>query len=175
MCSKLTDMNYKLINCPTLPKNAVKHALIGEEYPDIAKELNRLKINTIPLKTNKSLEKEIQAHADILSFSFGDILFISRGALGESNLSFINTDIVYVDDFKSPYPDDVKLNGCILNDYLICNPKTVLKEISDIAKQKNLKIIETKQGYSKCSLCVVNDNAVITEVVGLACLLKIYK
>lgn len=175
MCRKLTNMNCKLISCPTLPKNTVKHALIGEEYTDISNDLYKLKINTIPLKSNKNLIKEISSHADMLSFSFGDKLIVSRGSLGESVLDFLKIDISYTDNIKSPYPNDVKLNGCILSKYLICNPKTVSNEILDNAKQKNLKIIETKQGYSKCSLCVVNDNAVITEDAGLAHLLKIYQ
>ena len=35
-----------------------------------------------------------------------------------------------------------------------------------------MNIFDSKQGYSKCSICVVNENAIITEDNGIARLLK---
>ena len=47
--------------------------------------------------------------------------------------------------------------------------------VISFANSNNIEIIHAKQGYSKCSLCIVSDNAVITEDNGLAHLLKNYQ
>ena len=55
---------------------------------------------------------------------------------------------------------------------LLLQANTLYVEIIDFANSNNIEIINTKQGYSKCNLCIVNENTVITEDKGLACLLK---
>ena len=40
---------------------------------------------------------------------------------------------------------------------------TISKEILKFAETNNLIIVNTNQGYSRCSVCVVNENAIITD------------
>ena len=46
---------------------------------------------------------------------------------------------------------------------MICNTKTVFKQILSTDKE----IIDTNQGYTKCSIAVVSDNAIITDDVDI--------
>ena len=55
------------------------------------------------------------------------------------------------------------LNCVVLNDKLICNTKTIADEVLQMAIKDNLKIINVNQGYTKCSTCIVNKNAIITS------------
>ena len=65
------------------------------------------------------------------------------------------------------YPDDVPYNVAGLNDIAVANKDFTEEEI-----RKRIKIINIKQGYAKCSLCITGDKSVITEDKGTAKILK---
>lgn len=156
--------------------NKINTCLIGNVYVDEINELNSLGISTIKLPANKMLDDEISNHADILSFNFcNKKLFVDNCIKGELYSLSNSYDIVICDNIHSPYPFDVSLNAAVLDNRLICNVNTVNKNILIAAKERNMQIINTKQGYTKCNLCVLNNNAVITEDKGLSSLLKKYQ
>ena len=41
-------------------------------------------------------------------------------------------------------------------------------ELKSYADENGMDIINVKQGYSKCNICVVSDNAIITEDSGIS-------
>ncbi len=167
----------RLINTPNLPQNDVKHCLIGEKYTDEIKELNELGIECFTLKSNPLLEDEINSHSDILAFNFGNgQILLNDGTIGEDELKSIGITPVFCKKIiSSPYPNDIALNVAFTGRHLICNSSYTATEIKEFAQRNNIEIINTKQGYSKCNLCIVNENAVITEDKGLAYLLKNYQ
>lgn len=65
-------------------------------------------------------------------------------------------------DLKDEYPYDIAYNCALVGNYLFCNEKYTDAEILSYCKENGLKVLNTKQGYSKCSICVVSDNAIIT-------------
>lgn len=164
---------YSLIKTPNLPQSKVKHCLIGEKYTQEIDELTKLGIECIPLKPNKMLDDEINSHADILCFSCGNGKIIAdEHTIGEDEIKKLGITIDYEAGIKSPYPNDVKLNCALLNNKIICNQSLASAKILDFASQNNIEIINTKQGYSKCNICVITDNAVITEDEGITSLLN---
>ena len=66
-------------------------------------------------------------------------------------------------NIEKDYPNNVMLNCVVLNGKLICNTKTIADEVLQMAIKDNLKIINVNQGYTKCSTCIVNENAIITS------------
>ena len=72
----------------------------------------------------------------------------------------------------SPYPDDILLNSAIINEAIICKTDKTSKHLLQFAENNNFNILNSKQGYSKCSICIVNENAIITEDNGIVRLLK---
>ena len=67
--------------------------------------------------------------------------------------------------FTGTYPDDSAYNVACVGKHLIHNLKyTDSVILSEIKKEK----IHVAQGYAKCSLCIVDENAVITEDAGIA-------
>lgn len=167
----------KLIKTPNLPVNSVKHCLIGENNTEEIFELSGLGIECIQLKTNNLLDNEINCHADLLSFNFGNGQVIaSKGSIGEDVLKRIGiTKLLYIDSITSPYPNDIPLNAAFIGNSIICKVNATASKFIEFAKANKLNIINTKQGYARCNLCIVSDNAVITEDCGLACLLKKYQ
>ena len=167
----------KHIKVPCLPENQVKNCLIGENYSDEINELTELGIECITLKKNYQLEDEISYHADMNAFNFGNgQILLNSGSIGESELKKIGLEPIYCSSqISSPYPKDIPLNVAFTGKHIICNSANTAKEIIDFASSNNIEIINTKQGYSKCNLCIVSEDAVITEDKGLAYLLKNYQ
>ncbi len=170
-------MDYKLIEYPNLPKNKVKHCFIGEKYFEEIKELEELGLRCIILSENTDLDSEISRHADIncLNCGTGKIL-LSCHLKGDRApvVDGICFDKSY-ELIKSPYPGDVRFNVSFIKNKLICNKKHISSNITDLAERNNIQIIDVKQGYARCSICIVNENAIITDDSKIACLLKKYQ
>lgn len=65
------------------------------------------------------------------------------------------------------YPADIAYNVCGIGGLAICSERYAAPEILRQYK----KILNTRQGYSKCSVCVVSDIAAITADEGIYSLL----
>ncbi len=151
----------------------IKKCLIGAKYTEEIKELQDLDINVIPLSHNPYLDEEINNHADILAFNCNnEFLLVDEYIKGEIDPVLSGYKILSCRGIESPYPADIKLNATLLGNRLICNKQYASKELLSWAESNSIEIISTKQGYCKCNLCVVNDNAVITEDNSLSSLLK---
>lgn len=70
---------------------------------------------------------------------------------------------------KGSYPDDAAYNVASTGKFTIHNFKYTDKVLLSEIKGKKINV---SQGYSKCSLCIVNENSVITEDEGIAKVLK---
>lgn len=67
------------------------------------------------------------------------------------------------------YPADVPYNAAVTEKYVICNTKTVSPEVIKTAEAlyPDIKIVNVAQGYTKCSLVVVDESHFITEDEGI--------
>lgn len=95
----------------------------------------------------------------------------------------------YYKEILSPYTEIIKgdsLNGGTYTSHIayniarvgkniFCNTKYADKNIIDYYKKNEYRIIHTNQGYSKCSVCIVSDNAVITEDSGIEKVMRAMK
>ena len=125
------------------------------------------------------LQEGVSSHADMLFFIGFGRLFCHRRYY-ERNASLVDgichcahvTLTVSDEPTGEKYPLDVLFNACLLGDRLICNQKTVSKLILDTAKECGYQILHVPQGYTKCSVCPVSDNAVITadRAIANACI-----
>lgn len=61
------------------------------------------------------------------------------------------------------YPDDVLYNVACSEDAAIHNFKFTDEITLAVIEQKFLKRIQVNQGYSKCSICVINNKGIITD------------
>lgn len=169
-------MNISLIKTPNLPRKRVNDCIIGAAYTEEINELTELGINCVKLPQLSTLDNETSCHADIQVFNKGNGNLIISYEAGEKLKEKLNAyTLTFEEDIKSPYPNDTKLNAAFIGDKIICNKNFTSKEIISFANKNNLEIIHTKQGYSRCSLCIVNETAVITEDPGLAYLLNFYQ
>lgn len=61
------------------------------------------------------------------------------------------------------YPYDIAYNAARVGNNIICNKNFTDDVILNFANKNGLNIVNTKQGYAKCSICVVSNDAIITS------------
>lgn len=64
---------------------------------------------------------------------------------------------------RKEYPNDIAYNSALVGNNLFCNEKYTDSAILDYCRINEIKILNIKQGYAKCSICIVSDNAIITS------------
>ena len=69
---------------------------------------------------------------------------------------------------KPQYPGDVLYNACSTGKYFLHNLKYTAPELLEAARAAGLELIDIPQGYAKCSIAVVSENAIITYDRGIA-------
>ncbi len=141
---------------------------------EIVLNLENLGFKVIKMKGFEALPKPVFAHPDMLMFIDGDTLFthtdyykVAREELDliarEKNLKIVVSN----EKIGDKYPLDVLFNAVLLEGFLITNLNTVSEHIKDFAVNNSIKIINVKQGYTKCSVLKVCDNAIITADEGI--------
>ncbi len=65
------------------------------------------------------------------------------------------------------YPENVLFNIASFGRYIVCNTKYASSDILNYYINANKTIISINQGYAKCNICIVSDDAVITEDKGI--------
>lgn len=167
--------NYKLIEKSNLPQNKVCHCILGENNLNTIAYLNKMGIKTLTTKKSLKLDKEIAFHTDTQLIYCGKktaIVSPNQPLLIERMKELGCRVEVAENEPFSPYPHDIPLNFTIIHDTVIGKFDSADEKLLEFIESNNLKCINTKQGYSKCSICIVNENAIITEDNGITTLLK---
>ncbi len=154
-------MKDAFIKTPNLPENKVTLACVGD-FPEIKEALKKEGINTLSFY-NPELNEEVCKHQDMLLCHIGGKnifldAFQNKAVLEEEGFSVFSPNRLQRD-----YPYDVKLNVAVGKSLFIYNPKTIDPLLFEKLSYYGYTGYETKQGYSKCSVCFISENAAITE------------
>ena len=161
----------KFVKIPNCPENA-ETVLIAQNTPNsIVDGLKNAGINIlfgsyIPYAVNA-----VSCHIDTQIAYLGEGDFVVHPSL----LEYYNKILpdAYILAGKSSahgtYPDDIAYNIASNGKYAIHNFNFTDELIKNKVKGE---MIQVSQGYSKCSLCIVNENSFITEDEGIANTLK---
>lgn len=135
---------------------------------DTVNELRKLGFEVISTLKNEVLYEAVNGHADMQLHVMGNKILVAqefyeyyRGILGEAVIKGSK-------QLKTAYPYDVLYNCASFGDFFVCCKKYTAPEITEYYTASGKKLLEVKQGYAKCSICIVNDNAIITADKGIA-------
>ena len=78
------------------------------------------------------------------------------------------------DSLSAEYPGDVPFNAACTGKYLICNTDYVSKKIYAAAIMMGMRIVHVAQGYTKCSVVIVDEDSIITYDRGIAAACREY-
>ncbi|KGM97298.1 hypothetical protein Z968_04110 [Clostridium novyi A str. 4552] len=140
--NSLLNLGYKIIACP--PSNNLYYAICG--HPDILMHIID--------------KKNIVVHKDMPTSFIKQLKNLDINVLLSSN------------SLDSKYPKDIILNALNLQNYFVHYLKNTDEVLLNEMKKEKKKLINTKQGYTKCSTAIVNDNAIMTSDTAIAKALK---
>ncbi|MCX7885178.1 MAG: hypothetical protein N2448_09170, partial [Caloramator sp.] len=157
--------NY--VKIPNLPKNDISLAVVdGRISIDIERKLYDMNIRLIKTKKIKSLYDAISYHPDIMLHHIGERDIVVAPDIDNSIIYQLEEEgfniILGKKKLSGKYPFDIAYNAARIGNFLFCNIKYTDEVLLEEAKKRNLKIVDIKQGYAKCSLCIIDCNEVIT-------------
>lgn len=137
-----------------------------------SEEVNSLKkynLKIIKCPVNRNLYTAVSGHPDMnLHITKSNKVLVHRDMSAAFLDELIKNHIPYrlsKDNIKNYYPYDIILNGLSIGTLFLHNLKYTDKAL--LEELKNIKLLNTKQGYSKCSCAVVSENAVITSDISI--------
>ena len=141
-----------------------KKVIIDKRMRKIEKKrIQDMGYEIIEIPTNKNVYTEISSHVDIFVCRVRDEIIVepSQNFKDISNLVFGEEKVLM------QYPQDIKYNVCIIGNFAIHN----LKYTDKILKQKlidnGFELVNTTQGYTNCSIAVIDENSAIVTDKGL--------
>lgn len=140
-----------------------KYLIIDSRMRKIEKEkLIKLGYELIKLNKNNSVYEEISSHVDIFCTKIKDKIILEKSVYEKISNS-INNDNTFLGQaiLGKEYPLDVFFNVCNIGNYAIHNFKYTDKVILKIIEENKLEKIQISQGYSNCSIAVIDDNSCI--------------
>lgn len=136
---------------------------------DCRAALNTEGFEEILLPPFPALAEPVASHPDMLIFICGNMLLTHRSYynIAEKEINRILeagglTLTLSDESVGCKYPDDVRFNAACIGSFIFGKASAVSHHITDICRSGTYKFIDIKQGYSKCSTCIVCDSALIT-------------
>ena len=148
----------------------VSQLIIDERMRNIEKQkLKEQGYNLIEIKHNSNVYEEISSHMDIFVCKIGDKLIVEPSQFNNiKNQVKSEIDIRQGQEcITKKYPNDIKYNVCIIGKKAIHNfqytETTIIKELEN----QDYELINTKQGYTNCSIAVIDEKSAIVTDKGL--------
>ncbi|MCD8180295.1 MAG: hypothetical protein LUF26_02270 [Firmicutes bacterium] len=131
--------------------------------------LENLGIKVIPTIKLGCLYDAVASHADIQIHYLGNNKFVCAPQTFEHYKKHLPEEFTLIKGEKPlgyEYPLDICYNTASFGDFVICKAACTAREI--LSEYKSRTIINVNQGYSKCNICPVTGNSIITSDNGIA-------
>lgn len=127
--------------------------------------IRKLGYNIVELPCSDILYPEISSHPDIFCCKIKDKVIIEEKMYEKINGKIYDKSNIVISKQKleKKYPYDVIYNICQIGKNVIHNFKYTNKEALNLIDKCNLNKINIKQGYSNCSIAVIDENSVIVS------------
>ena len=159
---------HQFIRKPNLPTGDVSAVAISADATEAITKLHSLNIETFIINQNLNLPIPVNSHADLQMLHLGNNTILASSehlCAGEFDKKFDITAIGA--ELGNEYPSDVLLNCKIIGKNIFLNTKTIAKEILNFAQNNGLTLINVNQGYTGCSICAINESAIITDDISI--------
>ncbi len=148
------------------------NAVTAKNSPiEFIKLLNSRGINVLYGTESKNVQQGIKYHTDLQLAHAGNNTYVCapecfdyyENIFKKTNLKLYKgeTELGYT------YPDDCAYNVATLKNYAIGNFDVCDGVLKRLLVENSYKLINVKQAYAKCSICIVGDNALITSDEGI--------
>lgn len=132
--------------------------------------LKSLGYKLIEIKKSTNVYPEISSHVDIFACKVKDKIIVEKSAYNILKNKLNKDENVLISGettISGNYPNDINYNVCIVGDKAIHNFKYTDSKISEELSKNKFELINVKQGYSNCSIAVIDENSIILSDRGL--------
>lgn len=144
------------------------YLVIDERMRSIEKEtLKCLGYELIEIKKSTNVYPEISSHVDIFACKVKDKIVVEKHIYDILKNKFKRKIIKGDSTVQNVYPNDINYNVCIVGNRAIHNFKYTDSKIISELNKNNFELINVKQGYSNCSIAVIDENSIILSDKGL--------
>jgi hypothetical protein len=162
----------RLIKNPNIPGGKVSLALIdGSTRESVVSNLEKLGVRTIKTLKCTMLYEAVSSHPDMFIHHLGggDIVAAPNAPSKTlEELSGFGFNIIKGHKtITGKYPDDIAYNVARIDNYVVCNTAHTDSVLLEYFRNSGIKLIDVKQGYSKCSTCIAGKGIIITSDEGI--------
>lgn len=137
--------------------------IISPVCEEITRALEALGIDVIHTEPIEHLIDYERYHVDMQMLLIDRIAFLTDDSVYlEDMLSECGYDVCICSGLRRKYPENVLLNAALVGNRLFCKADAIADKVRDFCEDNSIRVVDNKQGYSKCSTLVINENAVIT-------------
>lgn len=129
--------------------------------------LEKAGVSVIPTIKVDQLYDAVATHADMQIYYSGNNCFVCAPEVYEHYKKLLPNECTLIKgsiNIGSAYPEDICYNAAPTGKFVFCNSPYTAPEILNTDKT----ILNIKQGYAKCSICVIDENSIITADKGIA-------
>lgn len=159
----------KYIDKPNLPDSDVVCVIADCDMSNKAiYTLNMYGIDVIDTTATNDTDIYISKHADISIIHLGYNNFVCEPDSYDYYAEKLhNSNICTGKRLYNKYPGDIAYNAAIFGKAIVCKESAIDDKILLFAENNNYNIINTAQGYSKCNICIIDENAIITSDINI--------
>lgn len=164
-------MKERFVVRPNLPEEKVTTVAFGSIYADLLqKPLDHFGIVSVLTPGNPDISNQISFHIDMSIFHCGGNKLIAAKSVYHDivGLKKLGFQIIQAKtDQAAEYPKDCSLNACMAGSFFIHNFRLTEPEILTNLPEGTIKL-GVNQGYTKCSICILDDHHMITADKAIA-------
>ncbi len=164
-------MNF--IEIPNLPQKPLRLAIADGRISAAAEEaLGRLGVRLLKTERHPSLYEAVSFHPDMLLHPTGGERIVHAPGIGsglEAALAEAGFRLICGDTGLAPeYPKDIAYNAARVGSFYFHNLKHTDPVLRRELEKAGAEPVHVEQGYTKCSVAIVNESAIITSDAGIA-------
>ena len=125
-------------------------------------------IDCIFVESVENIYDEISSHVDIFSCKVKNQIICAK------NIKLTDYSFKFLEGSNIENNNFVKYNFCITKKFVIGNFKYIDEVLKRTIEENELEKINVKQGYAKCNILALTDNAYITSDNGIKNVLEKY-
>ena len=162
----------KFVKSSFIPQKKISLALVDDRISEsMIQKLNELNINTIKSVKCNETYSAISFHPDICVIKLNNNnILVAPNVYDyyDTHLTPLGFNVIKGNlHINSKYPNNVHYNVVILGNNVIHNFKYTDSVLLDYIESNNMNKINVNQGYCKCSVCIVDENSIITSDEGI--------
>lgn len=155
----------KPIVTPNLPQSPVRLVAIAESVPEVIAALEREGIEVVRVTPLEGLPTPVAAHSDLQLLHLGNNIILAVKEAGALKAQFTKFGFATQEPFTNigqEYLEHISLNFLLLHNHCFGMLSKMPLHLKNHCKNAGLQMVHSKQGYARCSVAVVTQNAAIT-------------